>query len=44
VKVPNFEIVDCRFFARDALPEDTTAGTRRRLAEILDGSPQSTDW
>jgi 8-oxo-dGTP pyrophosphatase MutT (NUDIX family) len=44
VKIPNFEIVDCRFFAREDLQEDTTAGTRRRLAEILDGAPQSADW
>ena len=43
-RVPNMEIADCRFFPCDALPEDTTAATRRRLAEILDGVPQSPDW
>jgi 8-oxo-dGTP pyrophosphatase MutT (NUDIX family) len=43
-KVPNMEIADCRFFPRDALPEDITTGTSRRLAEILDAAPQSPDW
>jgi 8-oxo-dGTP pyrophosphatase MutT (NUDIX family) len=42
--VPNFEIADCRFFPLDALPEGTTDGTRRRLAEITRGVPVSTDW
>src|SRR3954470_24953739 len=31
------EIVDYGFFALDALPPDTTRGTRARLAELLDG-------
>jgi 8-oxo-dGTP pyrophosphatase MutT (NUDIX family) len=43
-KIPNLEIVDCRFFPLDALPEGTTAATRRRLAEILDDAPPSSDW
>jgi 8-oxo-dGTP pyrophosphatase MutT (NUDIX family) len=43
-EVPNIEIADCRFFSRDALPADITAATRRRLAEIIDGVPQSSDW
>jgi 8-oxo-dGTP pyrophosphatase MutT (NUDIX family) len=43
-KVPNMEIADCLFFPLDALPKDTTAATRRRLAEILDGVAQSPDW
>ena len=29
------------FFAADALPEGTTAGTRRRIAEVLGGAPRS---
>ena len=41
---PNFEIVDHGFFARDALPDGTTAATRARLAEILDGVPVSATW
>ena len=31
------EIIDHGFFAPDALPEETTRGTRARLAEVLDG-------
>lgn len=30
---PGAEIAEARFFALDSLPEDTTAATRRRLAE-----------
>lgn len=43
-KVPNIEIAACRFFPLDALPGDTTAATRRRVAEILEGVPVSADW
>ena len=43
-KVPNLEIVECRFFSADALPEDITPGTRRRLAEIVGGVARSADW
>jgi ADP-ribose pyrophosphatase YjhB (NUDIX family) len=32
-RLPDHEIVECGFFALEALPETTTAGTRRRLAE-----------
>jgi 8-oxo-dGTP pyrophosphatase MutT (NUDIX family) len=42
--IPNLEIVDCRFFPADSLPEDTTAGTRRRIAEIVGGAGRSADW
>jgi ADP-ribose pyrophosphatase YjhB (NUDIX family) len=41
---PNREIVDCGFFAAGALPEDTTLGTRRRIAEVLDGVPVIGTW
>lgn len=41
---PNGEIVDCGFFAVNALPEGTTKGTRRRVAEVLQGLPNSVDW
>jgi 8-oxo-dGTP pyrophosphatase MutT (NUDIX family) len=40
----NREIVDCGFFPLDALPEDTTTATRRRLAEIVHGQPKSDRW
>ena len=35
------EIIDHGFFAPDALPAETTRGTRARLAEVLDGAPRS---
>ena len=38
------EIIDHGFFAPDALPADTTRGTRARLAEVLDGAPRSERW
>ncbi|MGX1324987.1 8-oxo-dGTP pyrophosphatase MutT (NUDIX family) [Bradyrhizobium sp. USDA 377] len=41
---PNHEIVECGFFAIDALPEGTTLGTRQRIAEVLDGRPLIATW
>jgi len=41
---PNREIVACGFFAPDALPPDTTQGTRRRIAEVLGRAPPSPTW
>jgi 8-oxo-dGTP pyrophosphatase MutT (NUDIX family) len=41
---PNREIVGCGFFAANALPADTTAGTRLRIAEVLENSEQITTW
>lgn len=41
---PNREIAQCGFFAVDALPEDTTAGTRLRIAEILHRKPIIATW
>jgi len=41
---PNREIAQCGFFAADALPEDTTPGTRLRIAEILHGKPIIATW
>jgi 8-oxo-dGTP pyrophosphatase MutT (NUDIX family) len=38
------EIVDYGFFARDALPPETTRGTRARLAELFDGASLSARW
>ncbi|WP_457090244.1 NUDIX domain-containing protein [Microvirga sp. P5_D2] len=43
-KQPDREIAEAGFFPLDSLPEGTTAATRRRLAEILDGEPPSTTW
>jgi len=41
---PNREIVDCGFFAADALPPETTDGTRRRIAEVLGNTPPILTW
>ncbi|QGZ94309.1 NUDIX domain-containing protein [Terricaulis silvestris] len=41
---PGPEIAERGFFARDALPEDVTPGTKRRLAEVFDGAPISDVW
>ena len=38
------EIAEHAFFARDALPEGTTGGTRRRLAEAFEGVAISAEW
>jgi ADP-ribose pyrophosphatase YjhB (NUDIX family) len=40
----NQEIAERGFFARDALPEATTKGTRRRLTELFDGAAPSAVW
>jgi ADP-ribose pyrophosphatase YjhB (NUDIX family) len=42
--VPDHEIVAHGFFAVDDLPNDTTAGTRTRIAEVLGGAPISERW
>ena len=42
--VPDHEIVAHGFFAVDALPNDTTAGTRARIIEVLGGAPISERW
>jgi 8-oxo-dGTP pyrophosphatase MutT (NUDIX family) len=42
--IPDREIVEHGFFARDALPEGATAGTQRRLAEVLDGAERTEYW
>lgn len=40
----NLEIAEFNFFDREAIPEDTSPGTRRRLAEFFDNAPQSEMW
>ena len=42
--VPNREIVAHGFFPLDALPPDTTAGTRARIAEVAAGKPSPERW
>lgn len=41
---PNREIVACGFFGLDALPSETTEGTRRRIAEVLSARPRAATW
>jgi ADP-ribose pyrophosphatase YjhB (NUDIX family) len=41
---PTFEIKEARFFKLDALPDDTTAATRRRIAEAIDGKAAPEQW
>jgi 8-oxo-dGTP pyrophosphatase MutT (NUDIX family) len=38
------EIVECGFFHLDALPEETTRGTRARLAEVVGGRLIAEHW
>ena len=42
--VPDHEIVAHGFFPPDALPEDATAATRARIAEVLRGAPVAERW
>ncbi len=42
--IANREIAAHGFFPLNALPPDTTTGTRARLAEVADGKPQSERW
>ena len=42
--IPDREIVEHGFFARDSLPQDATDGTKRRLAEVLDGVAPGEHW
>jgi 8-oxo-dGTP pyrophosphatase MutT (NUDIX family) len=41
---PTREIVACGFFEASALPAETTAGTRLRISEVLDGQAPITAW
>lgn len=38
------EVAECRFFERDELPDNVTAGTRRRLAELYDRAAATESW
>jgi 8-oxo-dGTP pyrophosphatase MutT (NUDIX family) len=41
---PNREILECGFYAANALPADTTRGTRLRIAEVLDSAAPVSTW
>ena len=40
----NSEIAEARFFPVGALPDGTTPGTRRRIAEVLEGAVPAAIW
>ena len=42
--VPDREIMAHGFFPPDALPQDTSAATRARIAEVMIGAPVSPRW
>jgi 8-oxo-dGTP pyrophosphatase MutT (NUDIX family) len=41
---PSLEIADARFFAWEELPASTTAGSLRRMEEVISSLPPSTEW
>jgi ADP-ribose pyrophosphatase YjhB (NUDIX family) len=41
---PNYEIIACKFFEPDALPAETTEGTRLRISEVLEGKAPIATW
>ena len=41
---PNAEIAETGFFAPSDMPQDTTPGTRRRIAEIMEGQARAATW
>jgi ADP-ribose pyrophosphatase YjhB (NUDIX family) len=41
---PNLEITACGFFEVDALPAETTQGTRLRISEVLEGRAPIPSW
>ncbi|MFZ5677717.1 MAG: NUDIX domain-containing protein [Pseudomonadota bacterium] len=41
---PTLEIKEARFFPVTALPQGTTGGTRRRIAEVLEGRIPPASW
>ena len=41
---PSGEIVAHGFFTPDSLPQETTASTRARIAEVLAGRPVAEQW
>jgi 8-oxo-dGTP pyrophosphatase MutT (NUDIX family) len=41
---PNHEIIACGFFEMGALPPETTAGTRMRISEVIEGRAPIATW
>ncbi|MBX9466243.1 MAG: NUDIX domain-containing protein [Aquamicrobium sp.] len=43
-KTPDAEVAEAGFFSIDALPQETTPATRRRVAELFAGEPPAAYW
>ncbi len=43
-KTPDAEVAEAGFFPIDALPQETTPATRRRVAELFGGEPPAAYW
>ena len=41
---PNYEIAEAGWFGIDALPEQSTSGTHRRVAEVFGGAEPTATW
>jgi ADP-ribose pyrophosphatase YjhB (NUDIX family) len=41
---PNHEIAACGFFETQALPAETTTGTRMRISEVIEGRAPKATW
>src|ERR1700689_4111937 len=41
---PNREIIECGFFETQALPVETTVGTRLRISEVIENRPPIATW
>ena len=44
IPASNMEILEQRFCLADALPEETTGGVRRRIAEVFKDATRSDRW
>lgn len=44
IPAPSFEIAEQRFFDLNAMPDDLTAGSQRRIAELFYGQPRTQAW
>ncbi len=44
VRPPDWEIAECGFYPRDALPAETSPSTRARLDEFFNGEPTGPIW
>ena len=43
-KINGREIIDCRFFAVSALPNDVTPSTQRRINEVMNAATVDSLW